>query len=131
MRILIVEDDVSTCILYRSMLDIHNVDTVHNGEQALTMLMAKDYHLILIDLHLPAIGGQPMSGIDILRLYKNKKEFSHIPSILISAHASNIMSMDYGLKDYFKSIGFASYLPKPISKKELLDEIKEVMDETA
>lgn len=55
-----------------------------------------------------------MNGLELTKYIKTTKEFSHIPTIAITAHAF--------LKDKQKAIeaGCDDYLSKPFSKKDLL-----------
>ena len=57
--ILIVDDEVGIArglarLLHR---DGHHVEIAHNGLQALTMLQAREYDLILCDLRMPELDG--------------------------------------------------------------------------
>src|SRR5258706_6984015 len=69
-RALIVEDDRTTRQLLEALLREHGcaVDSVSDGEQALTCLDAHDYRVILLDIVLPK-----KSGTDIMEYLHQTK----------------------------------------------------------
>jgi CheY-like chemotaxis protein len=58
-RILVIDDEepVVTLITEILMLDNHEVTPAYNGAEALALLRANDYDLILSDVRMPAVGG--------------------------------------------------------------------------
>ena len=64
MRLLIVEDtaDLAEAIASRLKKLGHAVDTVGTGEEADELLRSETYHLVVLDLMLPGLGGK-----DVLR----------------------------------------------------------------
>ena len=64
MRLLIVEDEKKLCDMIAKSLHQagYEVDTCNDGEQALDMIYAEQYDLIVLDLNLPGL-----DGMEILR----------------------------------------------------------------
>ncbi len=79
MKILLAEDDVFFQKFYAQKLREQgfDVDTVSNGEEALTKLQSTEYTLMLLDIIMPK-----KNGFDVLRYLKEHSEFHH-PSIIV------------------------------------------------
>ena len=77
LRLLVVEDEKKLCDMIAKSLHQagYEVDTCNDGEEALEMICAEMYDLIVLDLNLPG-----MDGMDILReLRKENEEFRRTP----------------------------------------------------
>src|SRR5437870_3937236 len=63
MRVLLIEDDFATAHAIELILKLENFDccTTSLGEEGLNLGKLNDYHVILLDLHLP-----DMSGFEVL-----------------------------------------------------------------
>ena len=107
--ILLVEDnDDNREVALRSMTAMGvNVDEAINGKQALEMIRAKPYDLVLMDIQMPVMDG--LSATRVLR----DEGFSELPIIAISAHAT--------VEEYQNSIaaGMNFHLNKPFKAKDL------------
>ena len=93
-KILIVDDDEDAVVYYTSVLQNGGFECVSamNGEEGLKKLQEQKPQLILLDLMMPK-----KSGIAFFNEVKEKKEFQHIPIIIISG-ASRVTGVD--MKSY-------------------------------
>jgi len=109
-RILVVDDvdynrDVLARILTR---DGHRVVTASGGREALAILAAEPFDLILLDVMMPE-----MDGIQVMTVIHQDPALKHIPVVMLSAQneQENIVKC---LK-----LGAQDYLPKPINQSIL------------
>jgi CheY-like chemotaxis protein len=109
-----VEDDPSTLALTTLDLEREGVDIVQveDGGEALTVARERSPDVILLDISLPAMGGQ-----QVLRRLKADPATASIPVICISA---------YNPQDY-DSRGSAAQLVKPVSCEALVGEVERVL----
>jgi signal transduction histidine kinase len=103
-RILVVDDEMVNRILLSTNLEQsgYNVATAEDGQQALEMLSAQPFDVILLDLIMPK-----MDGYQVLAQIKSDDRLRRIPVIVIS-------SMDE-MESVVRCIemGATDYLPKP------------------
>ena len=103
-RILVVDDEMVNRILLSTNLEQsgYNVATAEDGQQALEMLSAQPFDVILLDLIMPN-----MDGYQVLAQIKSDDMLRRIPVIVIS-------SMDE-MESVVRCIemGATDYLPKP------------------
>ena len=111
-RILVVDDTriniaVTVGLLQRTGLQI---DTAQSGTEALELLKAFAYDLVLMDQRMPG-----MDGAETLRQIREMKGSSNaeIPVICMTADAI------IGAKEKYLGAGFDDYLPKPVSGEAL------------
>ena len=111
LNILFVDDDLSNCQLYNSMLSIHccDVKTFNNSLHALHefKLNHQDYDLIISDIIMPDMTGDKLA--EECRLIR-----PDIPVILCSGYADHLN------KSTAEEFGVSYYLQKPIDSSELL-----------
>ncbi len=109
--ILIVEDDVISCELFKELLERENIKPfiiVNNGEQAIEICKTKqEVKLVLMDYKLPG-----MDGCEALR--EIKKIRKDLPIVVQTACVYS------GDKELYMNCGFDDYLSKPIHTKDLL-----------
>lgn len=123
MRILIVEDEVSNrLLLQRYLRDLHQVDAVVNGQEALEAfrLAHKDgepYRLILLDIEMPV-----MNGLEALRAIREMEKTLLAP---VGQEAKVLMITAHNDKDSVVNAFFtgnaSGYLVKPVEQETLLD----------
>lgn len=113
-KILIVEDEPTISDLINLNLKMVNYETiqVYNGRNALELIEAEQFDLILLDVMLPEI-----DGFSIIDKIKHKD----IPVIFLSAKSS-IMDKVKGLK-----MGADDYIGKPFESIELLARVETVL----
>ena len=115
LRLLVVEDEKKLCDMIAKSLHQagYEVDTCNDGEEALEMICAEMYDLIVLDLNLPG-----MDGMDILRELRRENEETKV--LILSARsqiADKVEGLDAGANDY---------LAKPFHSKELLARIRAI-----
>ena len=98
---ILVVDDIETnreLLSRRLGRDGHRVATAEGGRQALAMLQAEDFDLVLLDLMMPE-----MNGFEVLARLKADTRLHEIPVIMISALNeidSVIRCIEAGAEDY-------------------------------
>ena len=106
MRLLVVEDEKKLCDMIAKSLHQsgYEVDVCNDGEEALDMIYAEMYDLIVLDLNLPGV-----DGMEILRELRKEDEETKV--LILSARsqiADKIEGLDAGANDYMeKTISFA------------------------
>ena len=95
-----VDDNETNCELLSRQLEGqgHIVATAMNGQQALRMLKAMPYDLMLVDVVMAG-----MSGFELLQQLKEHQEWRHIPVLMISALDecdSAVKCIELGAEDY-------------------------------
>ena len=98
--ILVVDDNPTNCDLLARQLKRQacTVTTATNAQQALRLLKAIPYDLILLDVIMPG-----MNGIELLQQLKRHDTWRHIPVIMISAldeTDSAVKCIELGAEDY-------------------------------
>jgi MinD-like ATPase involved in chromosome partitioning or flagellar assembly/PleD family two-component response regulator len=102
--ILVVDDNPTNCDLLSRQLKRqgYTVTTATNASQALRLLKAVPYDLILLDVIMPEV-----DGLELLQQLKQDDRFNHIPAIAISA----LETIDIAVKCI--ELGAEDYLQKP------------------
>ena len=93
------------------------VDCAYDGEEALNMVHAKEYDVVLLDLMLPKVDG--------LSVCQQIREFSNGPVVMLTAKGDDmdkIMGLEYGADDY---------ITKPFNILEVKARIKAIMRRTS
>lgn len=107
-KILIVEDDHSIANLQKDYLELSGfeVNIVDSGSEALKVLQAEEFSLVILDIMLPGI-----DGFEVLRKIRERDD---TPVLLVSARAEEIYKIN-GL-----GLGADDYITKPFSSGELV-----------
>jgi len=116
-RVLVVDDEeiARTNLEYILRKEGHQVNGASNGAEALDMIKAQDYDLILTDLK--------MEKMDGLQLLESAKQLApHTEIIMVTGYATVSTAVD-ALKK-----GAAHYLSKPIKLDELRETVREIID---
>lgn len=116
-RILLVEDNLVNQRLAMELLKRLNYQgsVVNNGQEAIDLLVAEDYDLVLMDMMMPV-----MDGIEATKLIRNSTTGVRNPSIPIIAMTANIMESDVA-RCY--EAGMNDYLSKPVAKAVLAEKL--------
>ncbi len=113
--VLVVDDSPTVRKIVQLTLQRENmrVITASDGLSALAAVADEDPDVILLDIMLPR-----MDGYNICRIIRDKKEFRHIPIIMLSGKD--------GLFDKVRGrlAGSSEYLTKPFDSVELVQSVK-------
>ena len=116
--ILIVEDNPKNLKLVRDTLQVTGYQTVEakTGEDGVRLARERRPALILMDIQLPG-----MSGVEALGRLRAESVTRAIPVIAVTA---SVMPQD---RQRIMAAGFDGFQGKPISVKELLETIRQVL----
>jgi len=114
--ILIVEDDdaIATGLSLNLKLAGHHAAVARDGDQAVTMVEAQDFDLILLDINLPK-----RNGLEVLQLLRESDNL--VPVIVLSARDGEFD------KVAALRLGADDYVTKPFALAELLARIDAVL----
>jgi len=118
-KILIIEDDVFICDLYKRQLELAGLPTdgVGTGKKGLVALRQNEYDLILLDIMLPDI-----NGLQVLKEIKKGERTQSIPVVLLTN-----LGQDEVVKEGFK-LGADAYLIKAAySPNQIVEEVKNIL----
>ncbi|MDO9333743.1 MAG: response regulator [Dehalococcoidales bacterium] len=118
--ILIVDDEPIVRESLRDWLEDagYKVETAETGEQALELIMTRDFSVIILDIRLPG-----RTGITVLREVKEKKP--DIKAIIITAYPSSDLTAEA------MKLGAIDYLVKPIAPDDLERLVREAVRKSA
>jgi DNA-binding NtrC family response regulator len=107
-RILIVDDEINICIICQKILSKMDceVSIAQNGHDALTLIEAETFDVVVTDLKMSSLG-----GMEVLRRIKENKP--DIRVIVMTGYASVSSAVEV------MKIGAFDYLPKPFTPHEL------------
>ncbi len=121
-RLLVVEDNPDTLTLLRYMLQAeYTLAMANNVEDALSAADAQSFDLFLFDINL----GEERSGVDLLRLLRDRPAFAATPAVALTAYAMP------GDRERFLAAGFTGYLSKPFTRQSLQETVKAALLEKA
>lgn len=116
MKILFAEDtaDLNRAVSVALKIQGFDVDSVFDGEEALTMLTKEGYDCIILDIMMPK-----KDGLEVLK--ELRKRHILTPVLLLTAKAEvddRVTGLDAGADDY---------LPKPFAMKELMARVRSMV----
>ena len=117
--ILIVEDNPKNLKLVRDTLQVTGYQTIEaeTGEERVRLAHERRPALILMDIQLPGI-----NGVDALQQLRADPMTSAIPVIAVTA---SVMTQD---RTRIMAAGFDGFHGKPISVRQLLATVREILD---
>lgn len=120
-RILVAEDNAINVMVIRTILEKagYRVETVSDGQAALTALEQGAYDLVMMDISMPGVDG--MTATRRIRRGDIGVTNRDVPIVAVTAHAMQ------GDRDKFLEAGMNSYLSKPFSRDTVLDVIAETL----
>jgi PAS domain S-box-containing protein len=120
LRILLVEDNrVNQNVASRILEKMgHCFLLANNGAQALSLLAAEAFDLVLMDIQMPEVDG--LTATEKIR-EGEKRTHSHLPIIAMTAHAMK------GDRERCLEAGMDGYVSKPIDRKQLEQAIASVV----
>ncbi|MCS6853583.1 MAG: chemotaxis response regulator CheY [Elioraea sp.] len=118
-NVLIVDDYKTMLRIIRNLLrqlDFHNVDEATDGAQALSMLRAGNYGLVISDWNM-----QPMTGLQLLQEIRADSKLKNLPFIMVTAESKteNVIAA--------KQAGVSNYIVKPFNAETLKEKIEKVL----
>jgi CheY-like chemotaxis protein len=117
LNLLLADDNPVNCRLTSIILQRagHRVDTVGDGEQALSALQAKPYDLVLMDVQMPV-----MNGLEAARRIRALADarLAGVPIVAITANAMK------GDDEICFAAGMDGYVTKPISAASLIEAVE-------
>ncbi len=116
--IIIIDDDPKLCELIGDYLAPlgYDVASANTGTDGLEMVLAGDYHAVILDVMLPG-----MDGFEVLKAIRHQ---SNVPVLMLTGRgdeADRVVGLEIGADDY---------LPKTFSTRELLARLRAVMRRT-
>jgi CheY-like chemotaxis protein len=120
--ILIVEDDLSTRVLYREFLGHEGFRTIeaHNGFQALEKAREDRPDVVLTDLAVPG-----MDGFEFCRALQQSAATRGIPILAITGHSEYLEE-----PDRFRQAGISQVLLKPSAPHIIAEELRRLLQQT-
>jgi len=121
-RILVVEDeaDIAALVAYQLAHAGYQVRTASTGREALRAVESDPPDLVVLDLMLPEV-----SGIDVLRTLRTRKETEGTPVIVLTSRKDE----EDRLRGF--ELGADDYIAKPFSPKEVVLRVKAVLRRSA
>ncbi|MEQ9502025.1 MAG: sigma-54 dependent transcriptional regulator [Deltaproteobacteria bacterium] len=120
-NVLIADDDKTNLYLLkifcRDRQDIR-LDFASNGQEALDRVQAGEVDILITDLRMPVLSGDEL-------LTTVKREFAHIPVIIMTGYGSIEGAVDYLQR------GADDYLTKPLTKEVFIHRLERVMEQVS
>ncbi len=116
MKILLLEDEIDYKETIHEYLESlgYTVESFENGDEALTAIHFKDYHLLLLDIRVPG-----MNGYDIV---KTIREMGDETPVIFMTSLTDIDNLSIGYE-----LGCNDYIRKPFASKELSYRVEQVL----
>ena len=116
-NILIVDDDVTFCLMLKTLLEKHHyrVKTVFSPADVKGLVRQHFYDVVLTDLRMPDV-----SGMDLISLVRHESPETQI--IMMTGYA-DISTAIQSIKQ-----GAFNYIPKPFQPQEVLNIIREALE---
>jgi two-component system sensor histidine kinase/response regulator len=112
LRVLVVEDNRVNQMVTCGALEKfgHTISVANDGVEALSMLAAHNFDLVLMDVQMPV-----MDGVEATRRIREAEQGKpfHMPIIALTAHAVK------GDRERYLEAGMDEYVAKPLSRTEL------------
>ena len=91
----------------------YNVVLAENGVEALEKLSQNTIGLIVTDLNMPQ-----MDGLELAQNVRNDDSYINVPIIMVTTEVGK------NNKDMAKDVGVDTYFEKPVTPKELIEEVE-------
>jgi CheY-like chemotaxis protein len=118
LRVLLVDDNEVNRKVARMLLKPTRMEIVdaENGKQALDLLAAQPFDLVLLDVHMPVMDG----ATTIKHIRASRESWSALPVIALTADAMS------GDRERLLGLGMTGYATKPVDQRALVAEIMRV-----
>ena len=112
-RILLVEDNIANQEVTLGMLSVLGceADVAGNGREGLKAIAAREYDLVLMDIHMPFMDGY--TATRVLRAREKETGGKHLTVVALTAAAME------GDRDVCRDAGMDDYLSKPFTIRKL------------
>ncbi len=120
LRILLVEDAVGMRKIVASLLrrlGYEDVVTANDGMQALQLLQAQRFDLLLTNWNMPV-----MDGLQLIKQVRASPKHAHIPVILFTSRASRSDVVEA------MEVGVDGYLTKPFTSSQLQEQLSGILE---
>lgn len=119
-RILIVDDEVNIVISLEFLLEQagYYVRAAHNGQEGLEKIATFEPDLVLLDVMMPRL-----NGFDVCQKVRENPAWNHIKVVMLTAKGRET-EITKGF-----ALGANAYITKPFSTRELLTEVKRILEE--
>lgn len=120
--VLIVEDDLTTRVMYREYLTQcgFRIVDAHNGHQALAKAQELRPQVVLTDLAVPG-----MDGFEFCRALQQSEDTRAIPILAVTGHSEYLEQ-----PDRFRQAGILHVLTKPCAPDVIAAELWRLLGET-
>ena len=117
-RILVVDDDPIHCEFARVYLSTPtaSVETAQNGAEAMQMLRAGRFDLVVVDLEMPV-----MNGFQVIRAIRDDPTLRHLPVVIVTG-LEDMDSIDHAYDE-----GATSFVTKPVNWRLLSYQLRYVL----
>jgi two-component sensor histidine kinase/DNA-binding response OmpR family regulator len=114
-NILIVDDEPKNLTVLEAILDAPGYRLVRalSAEQALLALLADEFALLILDVHMPDV-----TGFELARIIKARKKYANMPIIFLTAHYNEDQHVIEGY-----TTGAVDYLNKPVNSAILRSKV--------
>jgi CheY-like chemotaxis protein/nitrogen-specific signal transduction histidine kinase len=111
-HVLIVDDNETNCRLLAALLESFGVtsDISHSGEDAIKLALEREYGAVLLDLHMPGMG-----GLEVAQELRKNRPAEELPLIAVTA------ALEAFGDDLLRKAGFIEGLGKPLAPSALYD----------
>jgi twitching motility two-component system response regulator PilH len=116
--VLIIDDSPTEVHVLKTWLEKNGFGTItaESGEEGIEKAKAEKPDAIIMDVVMPG-----MSGFQATRQLSKDPETSRIPVVMVTTKDQETDKI-WGMRQ-----GAVAYLPKPVTEKQLVDKIKEVI----
>jgi len=120
-KILIIDDEEDFCFFVKGNLEStgeFDVLATSSGKEGIKLVRGEKPDLILLDINMPE-----MSGDEVAQILSDKPETKAIPLVFFTA----LVTKDEVGNESMSNIGGYNYIAKPVTTKELVAVIREVL----
>jgi len=120
-KILLIDDEKDFCFFVKGNLENtgeFDVLVTTSGKEGIKLARGKKPDLILLDLNMPE-----MSGGEVAQILSDEPETKEIPIVFLTA----LVTKDEVGNASMASIGGYNYIAKPVTTKELVTIIREIL----
>jgi CheY-like chemotaxis protein len=117
LRILLADDSADNRLLIQAYLrkTPYQLEEVEDGQQALELIFAGDYDVVLMDIQMPVMDGY--TAVEKIRAWEARTNRKRIPVVALTASA-----VDEAVRHTYE-VGFDLHVSKPVKRATLLDAI--------